>query len=105
MLNDAVSWRSLANFSSYKKGALMGKSSKVVNSDNHYKTINSKHILWAKAGVYEQAYIEILKRKLTNITGDTLKLIIDATNISTHISMDVKILATGANVGKRNSPN
>jgi hypothetical protein len=101
MLTKFVSWRALAESINYKNGVLRGESEETIKNDNHYKTINSKHILWSKAGVYEKAYLEIMKKKIKNINEDTLKLIIDATQIIFQINMDKKILVMGAKIRKK----
>lgn len=82
LLSDIVSWRALAKTIYYKNGEMMGKSDIAIERDNHYKTINSKHLLWARKGVYEAAYEEIMKKKVGELDSDGLKLIIDSTNIS-----------------------
>jgi transposase len=80
MVSDFTSWRSLRKSVNYKNGALI-KNRENIKTDNHFKTIHSKHIEWSKKGVYEKAFKVISGKNITNAKGNTLNLIIDATNI------------------------
>jgi hypothetical protein len=87
LLTHVTSWRSLKKTSFYKFG-LIGNDDISFSKDNHFKTINSKHIKWSKLGVYEKAYNEILGKKVDNLDGNVLNLIIDATNIINKCGID-----------------
>ena len=105
-LNDVNSWRSIRKSIYYKNGELAKYGNDAnyeskIEKDNHWKTIYDKHIQWGEAGVYKQAYAELIKIKCNNVNGEDgnaeFKLLIDGTNnlnkymVSILLDMDMKL--------------
>jgi hypothetical protein len=67
VLSDVVTWKDLTNINSIKS-----------NNTYHYKTINKKHLEWARNGVYVNAYNQTLKDNNIKLTENNF---IDSTLI------------------------